>query len=358
MTDRRSATRWRAPTAPCLNCDDPTPGRFCPSCGQRKVDVQVSVRALVADVVEDQFVVNRALPRTLAALLLRPGFLTAEYLQGRIVRYIPPFRLYLVASVLFFLLASFVGLQAVDRITPGTDRGAEHPDSLRLELQARYAALATTDTLELPAGVRRIVQQVLVNTAEALRTLEDTAVIRDSASLAAIRTLADQTVAPGTLQQWAREIRVRSRSPAVQRALDRKLAQVGHLEPRQALRALVSDLLEYAPHMVFLLLPVFALLLKALYVRRGRYYAEHFVFALHVHAFFFIIAIIMFLLPWGGVNGLLLLWMIAYTWLAMRRVYRQGWLRTTAKWALLGWSYTMVFMFGVIGLMFATLLLT
>src|SRR5690606_30196862 len=109
--DDRRATRWRSPDEPCLNCGDSTPGRFCPTCGQRKAEVLVSVRTLLADVLEDQLVLNRALPRTLSALLFRPGLLTEEYVRGRIVRYIAPFRLYLVSSVLFFLLMSFFGLK-------------------------------------------------------------------------------------------------------------------------------------------------------------------------------------------------------------------------------------------------------
>jgi hypothetical protein len=92
-------------------------------------------------------------------------------------------------------------------------------------------------------------------------------------------------------------------------------------------------------------------------VRRDRYYAEHFVFALHLHAFFFMVFILMFLLPWAQAKTLLLVWMVAYTWLAMKRVYRQGWFRTTLKWAVLGWSYGFVLALGLLGLTLATILL-
>jgi hypothetical protein len=76
---------------------------FCGHCGQRNATRLVSVRNMLMDALEDQLSVNSALPRTLAGLLFRPGFLTREYVEGRIVRYIAPFRLYLVTSVLFFL---------------------------------------------------------------------------------------------------------------------------------------------------------------------------------------------------------------------------------------------------------------
>lgn len=91
---------------PCLNCGDTTPGRYCRACGQRKGEVRVSMRRLVAEVLEDQLSINSALPRTLTALFLHPGRLTAEYSRGRIASFIAPFRLYLVASLIFFLVAS------------------------------------------------------------------------------------------------------------------------------------------------------------------------------------------------------------------------------------------------------------
>ncbi|HUF67295.1 MAG TPA: DUF3667 domain-containing protein [Longimicrobiales bacterium] len=108
---------------PCLNCGDTTPGRYCRACGQRKGEVRVSMGRLTAEVLEDQLSINSALPRTLAALLLHPGRLTAEYSRGRIASFIAPFRLYLVASLLFFLVASVasrLGLSAEITINGGT----------------------------------------------------------------------------------------------------------------------------------------------------------------------------------------------------------------------------------------------
>ncbi|MGH7464371.1 MAG: hypothetical protein ACREK1_04290, partial [Longimicrobiales bacterium] len=183
---------------------------------------------------------------------------------------------------------------------------------------------------------------------------QDTTVAADSP----IAMSADTALPPGTLQPWAREIRIEGASPLFRPALERKLAQVGHLPVRDAIRAVLRDLLEYAPHMVFLLLPLFALMLKLLYIRRSRYYAEHFVFALHVHAFVFVMFTVMFILPWDWLNGMLVLWIVVYVWLALQRVYRQGWFRTTVKWSTLGWTYAWFLLFGVVGLGVVTLLFT
>jgi hypothetical protein len=362
MPEERRTTRWRSPDEPCLNCGNPTPGRYCPDCGQRKADVAVSLRAMVTDVLEDQFILSRALPRTVVGLLLRPGFLTAEYVGGRIVRYIPPFRLYLVSSVIFFLLVSFIGLRALERVNVGpTGMPADSivdPDSVRAALLARDSALASVDTLNVPAPARAIMRQMREATGNALATL-DTAGSIDRAAYAAIMRpgMTDTALPVGVRQPWARDLTYNTPWPWLQRALDRKVDQIGHLTPRDAARAVIADMLGYAPHMVFVLLPVFAFMLKVLYLRRKRYYAEHFVFALHVHAFFFVTFIIMLLLPWGWIDAALVVWMMMYIWLAMRRVYRQGWFRTTVKWGVLGAGYAICLLLGMVGLMISALLL-
>jgi hypothetical protein len=339
MNDDRRATRWRSPDEPCLNCGDTTTGRYCPTCGQRKAEVLVSVRAMLADVLEDQLVLNRALPRTIGALLFHPGFLTSEYVRGRIVRYIAPFRLYLVSSVVFFLLLSFVGLQGLQVGMTVSPDDAAPLDSI----SAAVDSIATSR----PGAPQ--------DTSAA----DSTAAGGDPESNTDLVQLdSDTTLPPGALQPWAREIDFGSTQPVFRRALERKLAQVGHLPYRDAIREVLRDLLEYAPHMVFLLLPLFALILKLLYIRRDRYYAEHFVFALHVHAFVFTMFTVMFILPWDWMNGLLLLWIVVYVWLALRHVYRQGWVRTTLKWWTLGGTYFFFLLFGLIGLAIVTLLLT
>ena len=98
------STEWT--TEPCRNCGNKGAGRYCPQCGQRKGEVRVSLRRMLADVLEDQLSINATLPRTLQGILFRPGRLTVDYLNGRIASYIPPFRLYLAASVIFFLVLS------------------------------------------------------------------------------------------------------------------------------------------------------------------------------------------------------------------------------------------------------------
>jgi hypothetical protein len=90
--------------ASCPNCQAPLQGPFCAQCGQEAHHGARSLKTLLHEAFESLTHLDGRMWRTLRALLLRPGLLTAEYLADRRARYIPPFRLYLVISLLFFAL--------------------------------------------------------------------------------------------------------------------------------------------------------------------------------------------------------------------------------------------------------------
>src|SRR5215469_6728606 len=93
-------------TARCDNCGAAVTGRYCAACGQRLEPPLHTLWHFIAVTTEDLTHTDSRLWRTLGALLCRPGYLTREFLAGRRARYLPPVRLYLVISVVFFLWAS------------------------------------------------------------------------------------------------------------------------------------------------------------------------------------------------------------------------------------------------------------
>lgn len=268
----------RTPNEPCRNCGDPTVGRFCPSCGQRKVEVRVSLRRMAMEVLDDQLSLNSALPRTLGSLFFRPGHLTREYVSGRIVRYIPPFRLYLVSSVLFFLV---------------------------LSLNLQIGGSAPSVVFQPPAAP----------------------------SDSAVASAPDGVTFTG---------RANTGIAPLDSVLNARFDEMRREGGNAAARRLVRGVLEHVPQAMFLLLPLYAGILGLLYVRRGHFYVEHFVFALHVHAFAFLAFTAMTLVSLPLVSGLLQAWIFVYTLLAMRYVYRQGWLVTGGKFLALGAIYSVL----------------
>lgn len=212
------------PVRNCLNCGHSLPegDAFCGRCGQEAREQGESLASFFKHFLSDYFTFDSKIGRSFFPLLFKPGFLTAEFLAGRRVRYIPPLRLYIFISIVFFLV---LGLE-------GRERGD-------LDEEALF---------------------------------------------------------------WDRFFEV-------------------HL-----------------PRIFFLLLPMFALILQLLNIRSQRNgYVRHFVFALHLHAFAFVAALVYIALSellikvsWQAVNpyigAVFGLYLLGYLYFAIRRVYgRNPW---------------------------------
>ncbi len=290
-----SASSAAAP-ARCRNCGEPLTGRYCARCGQRASEVTASLRALARDFADEYLNVDSKVPRSILALLFRPGYLTREYLQGRRVRFVRPLRLYLVFSVLFFLVLSFTQpLHDVFQDDPEEEQSVG--DLIRILIEDEPQPAPPADPAS-PAA-----------------RLEDPAV--------------QIPIPPQVIRVGPWEVDVGGRMERIRR-----------MTPAAFLRAFADGFERYLPRLMFVLLPLFALLLKLLYLRQRRFYAEHFIFALHFHAFAFAIFSLLLLLPGGPWTLLSVLWLHLYLLLAMRHVYRQSWLMTGAKFMVLYGAYS------------------
>lgn len=296
------------PPGICPGCGERILGRFCANCGQRAGSRVLSLRMLLSDYLEDQFSLNATLPRTLRALFFRPGHLTREFLRQRVSPYVQPFRLYLVTSLIFFLM---VALRAGPGQIDTTDRA--EIDSVRSAIRDSVAAMTARG--EVPTGPR-------------------------------VGVTFDPTV-----ENWADNIQVNLGNDALNDLVRARLQALGSLPPEEALDRLLGGFVENTPKVMFFLLPFYAFLLKLLYIRSKRFYVEHFIFSLHGHAFafsLFVVLMLAALVPGEGMDqwmglliGVSLLWLMIYYWVALKRVYQQGWFRTTVKWLLLGNLYTL-----------------
>ena len=101
----------------CASCGQPVIGRFCPSCGERRLDRDaMTVRHFFTDaIVHELFDLDSRIWRTVRALLFRPGFLSLEYWAGRRRLYVKPVRLFLTAVVIY-ALATQGGLRSTTTI--------------------------------------------------------------------------------------------------------------------------------------------------------------------------------------------------------------------------------------------------
>ncbi len=327
----------------CHNCGSPLYGRFCSNCGQEHIERSDRDRRLFRDFIVEQLNFDKRIFRTLLGLLW-PGYLTTEYLAGRRGRYVTPFKTYLYISVAMFTVLAFTGQRQslMSAIQGRAER--EFADSTAV---AGPAGQPCGD-MELP-GVRdsfatdRTGDTTLAVTAAVARDSARQIVIAADPSLPSPDSSDADADTTGPLYRLGGTVRG---------GYARLKRTPGEFYQRLFTRT--------APGM-FVLMPILALLLKALYQRSQRGYIEHLIFSLHLHSFTFLVVIsLQALYLIGGkamtlANPGVLLLIPAYLLLAMKRCYGQGIAKTTVKFALLAVSYGTVFAIGMAVVVYLTL---
>jgi hypothetical protein len=289
--------------AACDNCGATVSGHYCANCGQKAEHAVHSLRHFLSEVAEDLTHADSRLWLTLKALVFKPGFLTCEFLAGRRTRYLPPFRLYLVMSVLFFLIVAFN--------TALTDNGQS------LETLAQAQARATSEEDK-----------------EALKALSEKYPIFTGAD---IHEHGEKACADLPYDgPWKERIGPLLRASCVRVVRDQHEVR--------------AEFLHNLPRAIFLLLPILALLLKPLYRRPPRYLVEHLLFLLHNHAFLYLAFGLLGLVDAFGASDAVtdpllfavVLYIPYYYYRGMRRVYGEGTARTVSKLTVLSLAYAVL----------------
>jgi len=269
-----------------MNCKAPLHGPYCSSCGQRHEPHVHSLLEFAAEAFESLTHADSRLWRTLWLLLSKPGFLTNEFFEGRRARYLPPFRLYIVMSVLLFLVITLIGAIG------------DKADLAEVNL-----AKTTADG------------NVTVSTPSAGETEKERA------------------------ERICREANVQIPSLSEQESRDACVRAL-----RDSASPLLQALLHNVPKALFLLLPLLALVTQLMYWRRR--YVEHLLFFIHNHAFTFALYAILIgvsAIFGGWVAGICVMLMFfyppIYTYRAMRRVFPQNRWLTRLKFGVLVFAY-------------------
>jgi hypothetical protein len=314
----------------CLNCGAAVRGRYCLDCGQPTDTHVPTLPELLGDYLVGILNLDSRIWRTLRALLFHPGKLTQEYLAGKRARYILPLRLYIAMSIIFFLVAALP--------EPSNDL-----DELDPEL---FDGVAVT----LPGGeevtLPQQVQQEVADEIEAARAAEAEALANP-----------DEDAARGCNFTFASE------------AMEARLEEACLEARADDFEKLRTGFLDNMALMAFLVIPVMAAVFKLFYLFTGRGYLEHLAFLCHTHAFTLLLFAFIDLVadvgnfipsltwPIGVLLAVLMLYVPAYYYKAMRRVYGQGRGLTLAKLLPLFMVYatvtTLVFSIGALILLMA-----
>jgi hypothetical protein len=293
----------------CKNCGASLSNQYCAVCGQRAVVRIVSLWEVVRDLIDEVFFLESRVWQTLGPLFFRPGLLTMDYLAGRRARYVPPVRLYIVLSVIFFVVVSLTDTVQIDIVD---DSASQEANGAAAEIEEREAIGSSLE------------EDALIGVID----LDDDE-IPDSCAVS--DRFADSI-------PFGAEIR-----EEILTTCNTILADRG--------QAFQNALAEDIPLMMIVFLPMLALSMKTLYLLSRRYYVEHLLFFVHYHAFGFLLMTLLTIsdevaesLPSLEIVDTLLFsagifYLFVYLFMAMRRVYGQGRLITAVKYMLLSFCY-------------------
>jgi hypothetical protein len=347
---RRNNGREKPPTH-CENCGAPLQGHWCAQCGQPAIDYRRSFRHVIADLLDEFLNWDSKFFATIALLIFKPWRLTNEFLAGKRVSYANPLRLYLLASILFFFAVNY-GTRGI-KFEPGKIGPKD-----RAELEAD---LKNTD---LPPEAREKLQALLQ---ESSASPSPSPVTSPSSSPPSAQT-DQQKKEYGKIGERPFVVfdDAKSTTPFERWIEARAKEKMGEHGTKMGL--FISTLFSNLPYMMLCCIPLFAFVLKILYVRRRILYIDHLIYALHIHTFAYT-GIMLTVLATIGLNRFtpapIAGWIIALLWsgfvtqilLSIRYVYRQGWFFSIFKFLFGGFVYLIVLVFALAVTFFATLAL-
>ena len=129
----------------CLNCENDISedDNFCPNCGQVNDLKKVSLKQYLSAYFDDFLSFDSRFLNTIVGLVFKPGYVTKNYVEGKRMRYMNPFRLYIQITILFFLVigifSTIDNFKTIDeqsyQLIPeiNLDQGKEQMDNIKSE---------------------------------------------------------------------------------------------------------------------------------------------------------------------------------------------------------------------------------
>jgi hypothetical protein len=315
----------------CLNCGTETTGRYCPACGQENIEPKQTVWHLVSHFFSDITHFDGKFFSTVKDLFIKPGFLSKEYRIGRRASYLDPIRMYIFTSAFFFIV--FFSFVNTNKMPVGNDvKNLYDPELLTQLAEAK----TPRDSLEVLAEYNKVANSFINSNRDSSQKLEHKRFFKNFQSVESYDSM--QKALPVEKKDGWLKKRVTERILVIEHRFDK--------ERGEFIRELANNFIHNFPKMLFISLPVFALILKLLYVRRKQfYYVDHGIFAIHLYIFSFLILLIYFMFTeiqthtgwrWiGWLTAAVAIYPFIYYYKAMRRFYEQGRAKTVMKYFLL-----------------------
>ena len=376
--DRYSVFEAPTPAGVCSNCSTKLSGPVCHSCGQTADTYHRPIWDLLTDILDGLFGLEGRLWRTIPPLMLKPGKITQNYLSGVRARYVMPFRLYLTASVLFFLF-----IFALDGIGGGSDtpvvmdpEGVAAIEADLTDMEAQLAAAGVPE--EQRANIQRMAEagieqaQLPPDLPPEVQALQEQA-NRDEVKLSFRRALLPEDYPAENAEAAVGEDGPIAVGDGV--TVDTNGLEELPLEVRRALvdrtdriidsggATLAAEMQRWAPTMMFFMLPLYAFLLAGMhFYKKGYFFYDHLVVSLHFHAFMFFLitglSLAANIIPgWIAVFAGLG-WSNWYLYRLHRTVYSHGRFTSLLRVVILDLVYSILLSFGMLGLFIVAVMMS
>ncbi|MFY7839571.1 MAG: DUF3667 domain-containing protein [Lacibacter sp.] len=348
----------------CLNCNARVFGRYCHVCGQENIEPKESAFGLITHFFNDITHFEGKFLTSLRYILFRPGFLAKEYERGRRASYMNPVRMYVFTSAFFFIVFFSLFKVPDEEVAMGYNKLEERLKNSNADFNVNFVTGNITVDKVVVGNINQMDQlnnHLIDSIAHAGAVKNDTTAVADSTNRS------DFTVVNfGKHYQTVKEYdSVQQALPAEKRdswlmtKFNRKAIYVNNKygkSPGLAYARIFDVFLHKLPTILFISLPLFALILSLLYIRRRQYnYVNHAIFSIYYYIFCFLTLLIYFgtdklselshwrIFSWLGF--ILFISFYVYLYKAMRHYYLQGRAKTILKFLFLNFVFLFVVIF-------------
>lgn len=346
----------------CLNCGTILEGKFCHNCGQENLEMKESFGHMLNHAVSDYFHFDYQFFHTLRPLFLKPGHLTNEYMAGHRAQYLHPVKMYIFISLVFFLVFFQGNKQEKDKID--NDNKTEQKTSDKAKTAIDKGIYANKN---LNAEQKKLLSEKIKAFVPDTLTKEINANVEKDAANAKAHSTDEEGgftfFGPDSVDKFATyddyltnqtKLSANERDNMLERYLIKKNYD-WKSQGKNAREVLQEGFKHNAPKMMFLLLPLFALILKLAFWKNHKLYVEHIIYAIHLHCYLFLfltVTILISLILPNSLSGIVdvintvttftIIW---YIYRSFRVVYNRTRWRTVSKMIGVSIMYTLVFSF-------------
>lgn len=328
----------------CKNCalDIPSNALYCPHCGQKDSDGRVPVQQFISEFFDSVFNLDSRFFRTLKYIFF-PAKLTKEYFKGKHKSYAHPLRLFFIIAVAHFAI---IGIVANSNIgIEDTPHSRMDEQALRKEVYDLIDLFVASDSLDVfNAEDLNVLDSLKSFIRERGNIQIDTLSVMgfpsfnyDSLKIDIIEVKQSDT-AQLTFDELVEKYNIEDRITKLWLRQQIKVAK----DPKSLILFGIGNMI----WMLFLLLPLVALFMKLLFIRRGYFFVEHLVFLYHWHAASFVFTTGYFLLMntiHPGFIGAFAFVILSFGFMALRKYYGQGFFKSLLKYMVILLTYLVVF---------------